>query len=198
MPPIQLTVTEMISAAEHEPSTFPFPYSQDPLAPEIRNLLIPIALFGTISLLSTVSLVSWITYRLCSWRSDSGPWIGRNQYVVLVYNLLLADVHQALAFFLNWYWYGENRIVAPHRACFGQAYLLSLGDVSSGFFVAAIAGHTYFNIVYGKKLSHATFVSVIIGLWALSLLLSILGPAIHGNRFFADSGVWVSQTLSSF
>jgi hypothetical protein len=83
--------------------------------------------------------------------------LGYNQYVLLVLNLLIADLQQSSAFLISWNWIRVDAILAPSAPCFAQAWLLHSGDVSSGFFVLAIAVHTFITAVYGKRIGHKTF-----------------------------------------
>ncbi len=71
-------------------------------------------------------------------------------------------------------------ILAPSSPCFAQAWLLHSGDVSSGFFVLAIACHTFYTAVYGKRIGNKTFAGVVIATWALAYFLTGLGVGLHG------------------
>lgn len=175
---------------------FPYPNSLDPMTDVYKVGLIPVGVFAMMSLVSVSSLLAFITYRLISWRKYSKEFIGYNQYVILIYNLLLADLQQSIAFTITFHWLRLDKILAPTAPCFIQAWFLHIGDVSSGFFVLAIAVHTWLGVVKGYRMSYFWFVTVILAIWAASLLLTILGPAMHGNRFFARAGGWVRPLLT--
>lgn len=175
------------------PQYFPYPYSLDPLPKDIKNGLIPVGIFALLSVISTFILLAWITYRLVSWRQHYRAYVGYNQYVLLIYNLLLADLQQSVAFLISFHWIGQDKILAPTSACFAQAWLLHIGDVSSGFFVLAIAIHTWLAVVKGYKMPYKTFVAFILGIWAFAVILTLLGPAIHKSLFFTRAGAWVSR-----
>lgn len=170
----------------------PYPNSLDPLPPIYRTGLIPVTLFAMMSLLSVTTLLIFITHRLISWRKHYREYVGYNQYVILIYNLLLADLQQAIAFAMSFHWLRINKILAPTAPCFIQAWFLQIGDVSSGFFVLAIAVHTWLGVVKGYKMPYKWFIVSILGLWAFALLLTILGPAMYRDRYFGRAGGWVS------
>ncbi|KAF6819479.1 integral membrane protein [Colletotrichum plurivorum] len=104
-----------------------------------------------------------------------------NQALVLVLNVLLADVLQACAFFLNVVWLAEDRITDESPACFAQGWLISTGDLASAIFIATIAVHTYVSLVRGYTLSCRVFYGIISFLWLFVLLMSVLGVIISKN-----------------
>lgn len=116
--------------------------------------------------------------------------ISQNQYVVLILNLLLADLQQSVSLVISFHWIRKDGILAPTSACFAQGWLLNIGDVSSGLFVFFIALHTYVCAVRGRRIPHKTFVGLILATWALALLLTALGPIMYGQRFFVRAGAW--------
>lgn len=181
---------EMAHRHSLEKRYFPYPNSLDPLTPLYRVGLIPVTLFATMSLLSVTALLVFITHRLISWRKHYREYVGYNQYVILIYNLLLADLQQAIAFVMSFHWLRINKILAPTAPCFIQAWFLQIGDVSSGFFVLAIAIHTWLGVVRGYKMPYKWFIVSILGLWAFALLLTVLGPAMYRDRYFGRAGGW--------
>ena len=156
----------------------------------IRRGLIPVSVFALFSVISTTALLLWITYRLV-WRHDY-----RSQYVILIYNLLLGDLQQSLSFLISIHWLNLGRIDSPSMSCFAQGWLINMGDMSSGFFVLAIALHTWYSVVLGRKVSNTAFTSGIVGIWMFSLLLTFLGPALHGRNYFVRAGAWVCILLN--
>jgi hypothetical protein len=166
--------------------------SLDPLTPVYRTGLTAVSIFAMMSLISVTVLLIFITHRLISWRKHYREYVGYNQYIILIYNLLLADLQQAIAFAMSFHWLRINKIVAPTAPCFLQAWFLQIGDVASGFFVLAIAIHTWLGVVKGYKVPYRWFIVSILGLWAFALVLTVLGPAIYQERYFARAGGWVS------
>lgn len=114
----------------------------------------------------------------------------QNQYVVLIMNLLIADLQQGLSFLISFYWVDINAILAPTRACFAQGWLLQIGDVSSGFFVCFIAFHTFYCAVKGQRFSTTAFYLLIIATWVFSLVLTALGPLMYRDKYFVRAGAW--------
>ncbi|WPH01708.1 Hypothetical protein R9X50_00456000 [Acrodontium crateriforme] len=166
------------------------PYSIASLAPSLRNGMIVIGSLALLSVLSTLSLICFISHRFINWRNHYSSNICLNQYVVLVLNLLLADLQQSLGFMLSFHWVKRNAILAPSHACFSQGWLIHSGDVSSGFFVFAIALHTFYTAVVGKRIGSKAFAVAIVCVWAAAYFLTGLGVGIHGNQYFVRAGAW--------
>ncbi|GIZ38805.1 hypothetical protein CKM354_000220600 [Cercospora kikuchii] len=170
---------------------FPPPYSKPTLSANHRHSIIPFATLATISVGSCIIVIAVILLRMVRWRGHYKTWLGYNQYVVLALNLLIADLQQSSAFLVSWHWYRINAILAPSTPCFAQAWLLHSGDMSSGFFVLAIAVHTYFTAVHGKRLSDRTFMAMIAGVWIWSYFLTAIGIWIRGrDKYFSAAGSW--------
>lgn len=60
---------------------FAYPFSIDPLEPGLRTGLIAPGIFGTLSVVSTTILISFIVYRFLAWRKHYRTYIG---YVSLI------------------------------------------------------------------------------------------------------------------
>ncbi|EMC97858.1 hypothetical protein BAUCODRAFT_120782 [Baudoinia panamericana UAMH 10762] len=169
---------------------FPSPYSLDPLPEVLRHGLVAVGLMALISVASTLVLLCFIGYRFLTWRLHYRTFLGYNQYVVLVLNLLLADIQQSSGFLISFHWISRGSILAPSPACFAQGWLIHSGDVASGLFVLAIALHTFWTAVYGRRISNRVFASCIVALWAFSFLLAGTGVGIHGDKYFVRAGAW--------
>ncbi|KAK4223759.1 G protein-coupled glucose receptor regulating Gpa2-domain-containing protein [Podospora fimiseda] len=118
-----------------------------------------------------------------------------NQFVVLVYNLLLADVHQASAFLLNAVWVGGDGIKVRNAICWMQGWLVSTGDLSSSLFITAIAVHTYLAVVRNYTPPHRAVYATVIGLWFFNYFMALLGIAITRNGkgdggFYVRAAAW--------
>ncbi|KKK21572.1 hypothetical protein P175DRAFT_0512690 [Aspergillus ochraceoroseus IBT 24754] len=162
----------------------------NPLPGNHRKGLIAVFIMAILSIITTLVLISFITYRLVFWRSSYKRYIGYNQYVVLIFNLVLADFQQSLAFLICIKWYADNKIEASTSACFLQGFWLQIGDPASGIFVLAIAFHTFLIVALGQKMSHRVFVAFVVGLWAFIAVLVIIPLAAHGRYVFVPSGAW--------
>lgn len=126
-----------------------------------------------------------------------------NQFLVLIYNLLLADLHQSAAFLLNAVWIGKNGIEVKNLACFAQGWLVSTGDLASSCFITAIAVHTYLAVIWHYKPPQRALYFTIVGLWVFDYLLASLGPITTNNGrvdggFYVRAAAWVNSLLVPF
>ncbi|OJJ42901.1 hypothetical protein ASPZODRAFT_1235751 [Penicilliopsis zonata CBS 506.65] len=161
-----------------------------PLPVDQRHGLLAITIMALGSTLATVGLLIFITYRLIFWRKSFSRYIGYNQYIVLIYNLILADLQQSLAFLICLKWLKDNEIEADTAACFLQGLWLQIGDPGSGLFVFAIAVHTFLLVIWGHKLRYRMFVASIVGIWVFILILLLIPLATHGRDVFVPSTTW--------
>ncbi|KAF5023533.1 hypothetical protein F66182_4400 [Fusarium sp. NRRL 66182] len=118
-----------------------------------------------------------------------------NQFLVLIINLLLADMHQGVAFFLNVSWLHHDAILVGTPACFTQGSFVSLGDLASSMFITAIAVHTYVSVVKGRqtpqRLLYAAIVAIWIFVYAVSFLpLAATRSGAEFGGFFVRAGSW--------
>ncbi|CAD0110473.1 unnamed protein product [Aureobasidium uvarum] len=97
---------------------------------------------------------------------------------------------QAASFLFSFHWIKRDGIFAPSSACFAQGFLLNIGDLTSGFFVMAIAFHTFYTAVKGRRIGHVGFIASVICVWTFALLLSIIGPIEYRGRYFVRAGAW--------
>jgi hypothetical protein len=150
---------------------------------------------ATLSVVSTFGLLCFITYRMIFWKKYYSSTVSQNQNVVLVYNLLLGDLFQAVSFLTSFHWAESNSILAPTTACSAQAVLLTFGDLASGIFVFLIAVHTAISVLMGRAIPLRYLIAVIILCWLFTLFLTVLGPAIYGQAYFTATGAWVSRAI---
>ncbi|KAH8669477.1 G protein-coupled glucose receptor regulating Gpa2-domain-containing protein, partial [Tricladium varicosporioides] len=162
----------------------------DPLPAEVRNGMVAMGSVGLLSTISTLSLLVFITYRMIYWRRYYEHSIATNQIFILIYNLLLADFQQALSFLFAFYWIAQNKLVGPSNVCFAQGWLIQIGDLSSGLWVLAIAGHTFVGLVLQKQIPFPAFIAGVVTLWIFCLVLTAIGPIMHQKDFFVPAGVW--------
>ncbi|KAI0443733.1 hypothetical protein F4803DRAFT_297740 [Xylaria telfairii] len=118
-----------------------------------------------------------------------------NQFIVLIINLLIADLHQATAFALSTTWVGANSIEVGTGACFTQGLFVSVGDLASSCFMSAIAIHTFYSIVYNYRPPHKRLYLCLVLIWAFIYLISLLPVAgtLNGasaGGFFVRAGAW--------
>ena len=160
--------------------------------PLFQRGLPAIGTFALTSVIATCTLFAFISYRMITWRRHYRTFVGRNQYLVLVYNLALADLMQGLSFTISFYWLEQGEIDSNSNWCFGQGFLVHIGDVSSAFFILAIAVHTWFRVVKNRSLDFRNFLYCVISIWIFASLLAILGPITKGKHVFVQSGAWAS------
>ena len=167
----------------------------NPLPSLQRNGLIAVSTLGMISLLCTISLLSFFTYRFIFWRKYYRRYIGYNQYVVLVYNLVLADLQMSLGFIMSLRWVSTNSLHASDAACFLQGIWLQIGDPMSGMFVLAIAVHTFLHVSLGYQVPHRVLIATVVALWALGVALTIIPIGSYGRYVFYPAVAWVGQVF---
>ena len=142
----------------------PSPFVVSPLPPELRRGLIALLSCSLLSVITTSCLLVFLTQRFIFWRRYYNRYPGYNQCVVLIFNLLLADLQQSSSFLVMPYWLMTDQLSAHSPACFVQGWLINLGDVASGMFVLAIAAHTFAVVVGRRMLGHKTFIGCLVGL----------------------------------
>lgn len=167
-----------------------------PLDLESKSFVIPshlypwlraVAAFGFISFFASVSLLLVLTYKLVSWQIKSKR---SNQFVILIFNLLLADIQQALAFLINVEWLRLGSVQIDNRICFTQGWLVSTGDLSSGVWCFAIGLHTFASVILDYRLKPKYFYTVIVILWIFVYGMSCIPIALHRENLFVRSGAW--------
>jgi hypothetical protein len=151
------------------------------LPPHIHPWLRSVVVLGFISFFASISLLFLLTYKLVSWQLRSKR---SNQFVILIFNLLWADIQQALAFLLNVEWLRLGSVDVTNPICFAQGWLVSTGDLGSGVWCFAIGLHTFASVILDFRLKPRSFYFCILLLWAF-----ILG-GMYGESIYVRSGVW--------
>lgn len=168
-----------------------------PLPPVLSQGLIAVSIFGFLSFFFSTCLFLFLTYRLISWRRKSGSQASTNQFLVLIYNLVLADIQQSMAFLLNTSSLTHNALEVGTRTCWAQGWFVSTGDLASSCFIFAIAMHTFLGVVKGYKLPSLAFYSAIACLWIFIYTMAIVGAAIHPGDLYVRAGAWVCSSAVS-
>lgn len=164
----------------------------DPLPSLQRKGLIAVSTLALVSLISTVGLLGFLTYRLVFWKKFYRRYIGYNQYVILIYNLALADLIQSIGFIVSLRWIATNSLHASDPSCFIQGMGLQIGDPMSGMFVLAIALHTFMHVTLGRQLDYRIFVAIVVGLWLFGIVILIIPIGAYGRYIWVPSVAWVS------
>ncbi|KAF7714459.1 Uncharacterized protein PECH_004949 [Penicillium ucsense] len=157
---------------------------ETPLTGLDRSLFIMMGVVALLSLVSTIGLLTFLTHRFIFWQRYYKHPLAHNQYVVLIYNLLLVDLQQAIAFVICLYWVGQGRVHFGEIACYLQGWWIQTADPGSGLFVLWIALHTSAVVLRGRQLPFKVFICFVIGLWAFILILGVIPVSIHGSQSF--------------
>lgn len=80
----------------------------------IHPWLHAIVVLSFLSFVSAVTLLALLSYRLIQWQRKAKR---SNQFVILIFNLLIADVQQSLAFLLNIQWLRVGAVVVGTPTC---------------------------------------------------------------------------------
>ncbi|KAL2829511.1 G protein-coupled glucose receptor regulating Gpa2-domain-containing protein [Aspergillus cavernicola] len=150
---------------------------------------------GILSLLTTLALLLFLTYRFIFWRRYYKRPLVHNQYVVLIYNLLLADIQQAAGFLICLHWASKGSVYYPSAACVLQGWWIQTADPGSGLFVGAIAMHTGAIVLRGRQLPYSAFVACVVGLWAFIIALGVIPVILYQSDTFVISEAawcWIS------
>ncbi|PYI07648.1 hypothetical protein BO78DRAFT_312490 [Aspergillus sclerotiicarbonarius CBS 121057] len=153
-----------------------------------------IALF---SFIAAFGLLSFLTYRMIFWRRYYKRPLSDNQYVVLIYNLLIVDIQQATAFLICLHWLAKGEVYYPSAPCVLQGWWIQTGDPGSGLFVLAIALHTGAVVLRGRQLPYPLFVASVVGLWIFIIILGLVPVGMFGAETFVISEAgwcWIGPT----
>ncbi|KAI2621145.1 G protein-coupled glucose receptor regulating Gpa2-domain-containing protein [Hypoxylon sp. NC1633] len=178
-----------------ESDGLPTGYYEEPdslisMGPNAHRGVLALGGLASVSLLFTSTLLSFITWRMITLKSHTASTISRNQSVILIYQLILADFIQSIGFLISLYWAAQRQIIGPSRTCFAQGWLIQLGDVASALFVLAMAVHTTHQVIFFKRPSYRVAIFCILGIWGLAILLTALAPITGGRYVFMRAGLW--------
>ena len=177
---------------------YAYPASLAPLPDWMIRGLSTLTAFSLLSAITTAALLSYITYLFITGGAGYRIAARTNQYVILIYCLLIADFQLALGFLISFKWIQENQIYAPSSACIAQAWLTNLGDLASGLFILAIAVHTFMGVVFRRRLESFTFCAGVIGVWIVSVIITAVPIMLHASDIFVVGGSWVTSSTTSF
>ncbi|KAH7162885.1 G protein-coupled glucose receptor regulating Gpa2-domain-containing protein [Dactylonectria estremocensis] len=127
-----------------------------------------------------------------------------NQFLVLIYNLIIADMHQAAAFILTISWLRGGGIIINTPTCFVQGFLASNGNLSSSLFMTTIAVHTYFSVVKGSQPTQTVLYFGIFAIWVFVYLMCVVplvathnGRDVGGYFVRADPWCWINDDYNN-
>ncbi|CRG91217.1 putative G-protein coupled receptor 157 [Talaromyces islandicus] len=152
-----------------------------------KRRFLGVGLIACMSAIATSGLLSFLTYRMIFWTRYYKRPLAENQYVVLIYNLILVDLQQATAFLICLVWVSRGKSEYHTPACYLQGWLVQTADAGSGLFVLAIAIHTAAAVVRGRQLPNWIFRGVILALWSFILILGFIPVGLYGKNVFVVS-----------
>ncbi|KAF9881490.1 integral membrane protein [Colletotrichum karsti] len=120
----------------------------------------------------------------------------RNPFPILVYNLLLADMMEALAYGLSFYWVYADGIYAPSSVCWAQGWLGSTSNLAASLFLSVIAINTFLTVGLGYKVPPWAVYTAIAVLWTFDFGVNGAGVGVTspsappGESFFMRANVW--------
>jgi G protein-coupled glucose receptor regulating Gpa2 len=157
-----------------------------------KSRFLGVGLIACASAIATSGLIGFLSYRMIFWRRYYKRPLAENQYVVLIYNLLLADLQQAISFLICLVWVTSGKSEYHTAACYLQGWLIQTADPGSGLFILGIAIHTAAVILRGRQLPFGVFCGCIIGLWIFILMLGFIPVGMWGKDVFVVSEAgWV-------
>jgi hypothetical protein len=183
------------SLHQHHPNLTHSSGTLSPLTPELNHGLIPVTLFGILSFCAALTLFLLLSYRIIKWNRKSKH---VNQFIVLIWNLLLADIQQSMAFLLNIKWLVEDQIHVGTTTCWAQGWFVSTGDLASGIWSFAIGLHTFAAVIFGYRLSNTKFTLVVVFIWAFVYTMAVTGIAMHSSDFYVRAVAWVIFLFECF
>lgn len=164
-----------------------------PLTGSNKSEFAAMGVIAAFSWVATLGLLSFLTYRMVFWQRFYKRPLAENQYVVLIYNLLLIDLQQATAFLICLHWLQRGSVNYPSAACVLQGWWIQVGDPGSGLFVLAIAMHTCAVVFRGRQLPFKPFVGCVVGLWVFIIILGLIPVGMFASKTFVISEAgWVS------
>lgn len=161
--------------------------SLHPIPQTIHYWLRAVVFFGFLSLVTSFTLFVLLLYRLIRWRIKSKR---SNQFVILIFNLVLADIQQSFAFLLNVEWLRLNTVEVGSSICWAQGWFVSTGDLASGVWCFTIGLHTLASVIFDYRLPSKWFYTAIMALWLFIYGVSLIPVGLHPRDLYVRAGVW--------
>ncbi|KAJ4390808.1 hypothetical protein N0V93_004406 [Gnomoniopsis smithogilvyi] len=123
--------------------------------------------------------------------SSTTHYNGPNPLLLLIHNLILADVFLSACYLENIVWLRKNAILVGSSYCHAQGMLVSFGCLSSSMFLASMALYTYLTITHGYKPKGRFVLINILLVWVLSLILTFI-PMLgsRGTDLWGRNNLW--------
>ncbi|GAM87164.1 hypothetical protein ANO11243_051850 [Dothideomycetidae sp. 11243] len=158
-----------------------------PLPDDLHRGLTAVAVLGLLSFVSAVGLFLHLCYRLVTHRRSK---LHRNQFFLLLFNLLIADIEQSVAFWLNIQWLRLDGVHVGTVSCWTQGFFVSVGDLSSGVFTLFIAVHTFVDIVFDRRMPYKAFLAVVAACHAFVFMCAFIAIGMHPHDIYVRAGAW--------
>lgn len=111
-------------------------------------------------------------------RKEEGT--GPNSFLILIYNLLLGDINQSIAFTISIYWFKEGKVL-DDAACWAQGWFITSGRLSTAVFIALLSLQTFSIIVLGRVPGKIVVYISITCLWTFTYLMTAAGIILTRN-----------------
>ncbi|KAH7127004.1 integral membrane protein-like protein [Dendryphion nanum] len=157
------------------------------LPPHIHPWLHAVVILGFLSFVASVTLLAVLAFKLVQWQIKSKK---TNQFVILIFNLLWADIQQSLAFLLNVEWLRLDSVVVDNPICFAQGWLVSTGDLASGVWCFLIGLHTFASVILDYRLNRRCFFQCIAAAWVFIYGVSAIPVGMFAGEAYVRSGIW--------
>lgn len=161
--------------------------SLSPLPSELYRGLTAVSVFALLSFICAVLLFLRLCYRLVSSRRTK---LHRNQFLILIINLLFSDIEQSVAFWLNIEWLRLDAIHVGTGTCWAQGLFVSIGDLSSGVFTLFIAIHTFVDIVFEYQMSYKAFLVAVVSCHTFVIACAMITIGLHPHDIYVRAGAW--------
>lgn len=120
-----------------------------------------------------------------------------NPLLLLIYNLILADVVLSASYMNNFSWLHQDGIIAPSRTCTAQGFIVSIGCLTTSGFLFAISVFSYLGIIRGYKAKSRDVGIACAFVWVMSLVLASVGLIfVRDSTFYGRETNWVSCCLA--
>ncbi|KAK8121878.1 hypothetical protein PG984_010548 [Apiospora sp. TS-2023a] len=121
--------------------------------------------------------------------------VATNPFLLLIYNLLLADIIQAVSFLLSVAWLHYDATYSGSVTCWIQGWLAMTGKLAASACLVFASGLTYMTVVRGYRASPRALYVSIAAVWLFTYVLAGAGVAItHNGRggggWFTWSNGW--------
>jgi hypothetical protein len=109
-----------------------------------------------------------------------------NPLLIMIYNLLLADITLSACYMGSYRWLGIDAILVPSWTCKFQGWTVSFSLETTSAFLCAMSIYTYLSIVKGYKPGTRIILVTIFTIWIAAIVLSCLGPLLNdSDEFYA-------------